>query len=53
MDPLFGSLYVDVPQTGVAVRRIQSDGKFVALKMVPKLVVRSRPASTRRSFRAT
>lgn len=39
MDPLFGSLYVDVPQTGVAVRRIQSDSKFIALRMVPKLKV--------------
>lgn len=39
MDPLFGSLYVDVPQTGVAVRRIQSDAKFIALRMVPKLKV--------------
>ncbi|MBA3421655.1 MAG: hypothetical protein H0U12_07150 [Thermoleophilaceae bacterium] len=38
-DPLFGSLYVDVPQTGVAVRRIQNDKKFVAARMIPKLVV--------------
>lgn len=39
MDPLFGQLYVDVPQTGVAVRRIQSDKKFVAGRMIPKLKV--------------
>jgi hypothetical protein len=39
MDPLYGSLYVDVPQTGVAVRRMQSDLKFVAARMVPMLKV--------------
>jgi hypothetical protein len=39
MDPLFGSLYVDVPQTGVAVRRMQSDKKFIARQMVPMLKV--------------
>lgn len=39
MDPLFGQLYVDVPQTGIAVRRIQSDKKFVAARMIPKLKV--------------
>jgi hypothetical protein len=39
MEPMFGSLYVDVPQTGVAVRRIQRDTKFVAMRMIPKLVV--------------
>lgn len=39
MDPLFGSLYVDVPQTGVAVRRMQSDTKFIARRMVPMLKV--------------
>lgn len=39
MDPLFGSLYVDVPQTGVAVRRMQSDKKFIARDMVPMLKV--------------
>lgn len=39
MDPLYGSLYVDVPQTGVAVRRIQSDKKFIALRMVPRVTV--------------
>lgn len=38
-DALFGQLYVDVPQTGVAVRRIQSDKKFVATRMIPKLTV--------------
>lgn len=38
-DPLFGSLYVDVPQTGVAVRRMQSDSKFIARRMVPMLKV--------------
>lgn len=35
-----GSLYVDVPQTGVAVRRFQSDGRFIATRAVPKLVVK-------------
>lgn len=39
-DFLPGSLYVDVPQTGVAVRRLQSDMRFVAMRMVPKLVVK-------------
>lgn len=38
-DPLFGNQYVDVPATGVAVLRIQNDMKFVAARMVPKLVV--------------
>src|SRR5687767_12711842 len=35
-----GSLYVDVPQTGVAVRRFQSDARFIATKAVPKLIVK-------------
>ncbi|MDQ1446814.1 MAG: hypothetical protein QOI20_3278 [Acidimicrobiaceae bacterium] len=35
-----GSLYVDVPQTNMAVRRFVSDGRFIATKMVPKLVVK-------------
>ena len=38
-EPLFGQNYVDVPQTGVAVRRIQSDMRFVSNRMVPKLIV--------------
>lgn len=37
--PLYGSLYVDVPQTGVAVRRMQSDSRFIAMRMVPRLTV--------------
>lgn len=39
-DALFGQLYVDVPQTDVAVRRIQSNMKFVAARMIPKLIVK-------------
>lgn len=39
-DFLPGSLYVDVPQTGVAVRRMQMDDRFVAMRMVPRLTVR-------------
>lgn len=39
MTTMFGQTYVDVPQTGVAVRRIQSAALFVAMRMVPKLVV--------------
>ena len=35
-----GSLYVDVPQTGVAVRRMQTDDRFLAMKMVPRCVVK-------------
>lgn len=38
-DPLFGQNYVDRPATGVAVRRMQADMRFVASRMVPKLVV--------------
>ena len=39
-DFLPGSLYVDVPQTGVAVRRFQNDGNFLAPTMVPRLIVK-------------
>jgi hypothetical protein len=39
MQPLFGNNYVDEIQTGIAVRRIQSDERFVAPMMVPKLMV--------------
>lgn len=35
-----GSLYVDVPQTGVAVRRFQNDSRFIATRACPKLVVK-------------
>lgn len=35
-----GSMYVDVPQTGVAVRRIQSDMRFICTRMVPKMLVK-------------
>lgn len=35
-----GSLYVDVPQTGVAVRRMQTDDRFIAMQMVPRCVVK-------------
>lgn len=38
--PLFGSTYVDAIQTGVAVRRLQSDMRFIATRMVPKLMVK-------------
>jgi hypothetical protein len=37
--PLFGSLYTDVPATGIAVRRMQSDGRFIAMRMVPRMLV--------------
>lgn len=35
-----GSLYVDVPQTDLAVRRFQSDKRFIAQVAVPKVVVK-------------
>jgi hypothetical protein len=38
-DALFGQNYVDRPQTGLAVRRIQRDARFVATRMVPRLIV--------------
>ncbi len=34
-----GSLYVDVPQTGVAVRRLQSDADFIAMQLARPLIV--------------
>lgn len=39
-DFLPGSLYVDVPQTGVAVRRFQSDTNFLAPFMCPRVIVK-------------
>lgn len=39
-DFLPGSLYVDVPMTGVAVRRFQSDARFLAAVMCPRLIVK-------------
>jgi hypothetical protein len=36
---LYGQRYVDVPMTGVAVRRMQSDARFIATTMVPRLPV--------------
>lgn len=38
--PLYGALYADVPQTGVAVRRMQADGRFICQRMVPAMVVK-------------
>lgn len=38
--PLYGALYADVPQTGVAVRRMQADARFITLRMVPALIVK-------------
>lgn len=38
--PLYGALYADVPQTGVAVRRMQSDARFITLRAVPVLIVK-------------
>lgn len=35
-----GQLYVDVPQTGVAVRRMQTDDRFIAMQMVPRCIVK-------------
>lgn len=40
MPTMYGQTYVDVPATGVAVRRIQSDGRFIARRMVPRLNVK-------------
>ena len=39
-DPLYGSLYVDQVQTGTAVRRLQNDMRFLASRMVPKMIVK-------------
>jgi hypothetical protein len=36
---LYGATYVDEIQTGIAVRRMQSDDRFVAMRMVPRLTV--------------
>lgn len=47
--PIYGSLYADVPQTGVAVRRMQGNQRFVAMRMVPKLNV-LKPSGIYRSF---
>lgn len=38
-DPLYGSLYTDAPATGIAVRRMQSDQRFVSIRMVPRMLV--------------
>ena len=47
--PLFGSLYTDVPATGIAVRRMQSDMRFVAMRMVPRMLV-NKPSGLYRVF---
>lgn len=39
-DFLQGSLYVDQVQTGMAVRRFQSDERFIAPRMIPRVIVK-------------